>query len=231
MTTPRRAFIGATSAPFIAAVALGAGCTTTSSKRSVKKSGFLGDYSQLKPGPKGRANLVYRNKGADFSSYDAILLDPISVWALPGSKLQKLPTDEIQALINYLDAVLRRELSPSYNLVDRPTVKTMRIRVALTEAKGANVLLNTVSSVTPYGLALSTAKRAALGTHSNVGEAAVEVEAVDAISGERLLAAVAARAGTKVVMSGNFSKWDDVKDAFDAWATNFSASLRELRST
>jgi len=46
------------------AVALGAiGCPATYQARSVKPSGFLGDYSQLRPGKEGEALLVYVRPG------------------------------------------------------------------------------------------------------------------------------------------------------------------------
>jgi hypothetical protein len=40
-------------------------------------SGFLVDYSQLKPGPRGGVAMVYRKKGVDFKKYNKIMLDHV----------------------------------------------------------------------------------------------------------------------------------------------------------
>src|SRR5882724_3558234 len=63
------------------AVALGAiGCPATYQARSVKPSGFLGDYSQLRPGKEGEALLVYVRPGVEWTKYDKIWLEPVTVW-------------------------------------------------------------------------------------------------------------------------------------------------------
>jgi hypothetical protein len=43
----------------------------------VKHSGFLVDYSQLKPGPKDGADEVYLKDGGDFSKYNKIMVDHV----------------------------------------------------------------------------------------------------------------------------------------------------------
>ncbi len=40
-------------------------------------SGFLVDYSQLKPGPKGGVAKVYRKEGVDYKKYSKILMDHV----------------------------------------------------------------------------------------------------------------------------------------------------------
>ena len=47
---------------------------------SVEPSGFLDDYSQLKPGRGDQAQLVFIDPEADFSPYQKVLIDPVVVW-------------------------------------------------------------------------------------------------------------------------------------------------------
>jgi hypothetical protein len=42
-------------------------------------AGFLPNASLLQPGGSGRAALVYRNPTADFSRYNKVLLDPVTI--------------------------------------------------------------------------------------------------------------------------------------------------------
>jgi hypothetical protein len=49
---------------------------------------------------------------------------------------------------------------------------------------------------------------------------------LDAVTGERLAAAVDRRQGGKAAFRG---KWEDTKDAFDLWASRFRQRLDEAR--
>jgi hypothetical protein len=207
-----------------------AGCSTPIQERKVTESGFLRNYSELKFGEGGAARLIYINPKADFPKYDKILMDPISIWAIEGSELTKISEQERQELVNYLDAVLREQLKGDYEFVTRPGQDVMRLRVAITEGKKANVVLNTLSSVMPLSLAINLIRFAATGTHMAVGEAMVEAELMDSLSSTRLLAAVDARSGRKSLISGNFTKWGDVEDAYDYWSNRLRWRLSELRA-
>jgi hypothetical protein len=131
------------------------GCGTTKQGRGYEKSGFLGDYSNLREGGSGEAQLVYINEAADFSNYTKIIIDPVMIYAAEDSKLNSLPQKDLQAMVDYLDATLRDSLLNDYRIVQRPDAKTMRLRVAITEAKGSNVVMNPISTIVPQARALS----------------------------------------------------------------------------
>ena len=205
-------------------------CAPTHQTLSAEPSGFLGDYSQLREGKEGEALLVYVNPEADFKKYDKILIDPISIYASKGSDLAGLSKEDQQSLLNYLDAALRKALKEDYAIVGEAGAGVMRLRVAMTETEGSMVVLDTVSSVVPIGAAISGIKRITFGTHTGVGLARVEAEIVDSVTNTRLLAAVDERAGSKYTgRFDKFSKWQDVRDAYDYWAEKIRVRLAELR--
>jgi hypothetical protein len=204
------------------------GCASTSQGRTADMSGFLGDYSVLTEGAEGQAQLVYVNPTAKFADYTEILMDPIVVCAASdNSPLSKVPEDEMKTLLDYLDATVRGQLQEDYAFVPVAGPRTMRLRIALTEAKGANVVLSAASSVTPVGLAVNGLKKAVTGASTGVGATSAEMELVDAQTGERLAAAVDERIGSKV---NSFSEWQAAKDAFDYWAGRLKVRLAELRA-
>ena len=205
-----------------------AGCASTSQARKVESSGFLGNYAALQPGADGEAQLIYVSPTAEFSSYTKILMDPIVVHAADGdSSLSKVPADELQSIVDYLDATVREHLQSDYTFVTTPGPDTMRLRIAITEAKGANVILSAASTVTPAGLAVNGLKKAVTGKSTGVGSASCEMELLDSVTNTRLAAAVDSRVGGK---ANSFSKWQGVKDAYDYWAERLNVRLAEFRS-
>lgn len=205
------------------------GCSATLQTRNATRSGFLGDYSKLTAGQSGQAQLVYFNPMANWKHYTKVKIDPIQVYATRESGLGKVPREDLQGLVNYLDAKLREELGPDYKLVTTTGPDVLRLRIAITDAQANKPVRGLTSTVMPIGAALSVVKTAATGTPMAVGSARIEAEFLDGATNVRLAAAVDERAGRKVDVVGNLSKWDDVRDAFDYWAGRTRERLAELR--
>ncbi len=212
-----------------AAVTLAAsGCALTRQTRTVEISGFLGDYSQLREGGQGEAKLVYVKPGVNWKRYDKILIEPVTIWTSGSDSAASVPEEDLQLLADYLDESLRHNLGQDYRLVDREEPNTLRLRVAITEAKGSRVVVNTVSKIVPQLRVLTTVGGLATGTQVLVGRAGAEAELLDALTDVRLAAAVDRRAGTKA-LRGGFGTWADVQRAFDYWSERLRTRLAEFR--
>ena len=207
------------------------GCATHQG-RSVETSGFLGDYSQLHEGTGDEALLTYINPNADFRQYNKLILDPIKVYPGVGnSKLSSISPEDMQKLLDYFDATLREELGDGFVFVTQPGPETMRLRIALTEAKPGRVALDTFSSVMPPAVALNALKTVSTGRGTGIGEASAEVEMQDSMTGERLAASVDKRVGSKYTFKlDKFSRWRATKGAFDYWAKRMDERLAELNN-
>ena len=199
------------------------GCSSTFQTRKVTTTTFLGDYSQLEKGSGDEAQLRYINPQANFGGYTKILMDPVKFYSDKNSKLEG---KDKKRIVDYLDATIKEQLKTDYTFVNKPSSETMRLRVAITEAKGSKVVMDTISSVIPVGIALGLVKKVATGTNLSVGKASIELEIQDSQTGERLAAAVDERAGRKY--TGKFDKFDKystVEDAFDYWAKKLKKRL------
>jgi hypothetical protein len=202
------------------------GCSSTFQTRKVTTSGFLGNYSQLAGGSGDEAQLIYINPQADFNAYTKILMDPVKFYSDENSKLEG---EDKKRIVDYLHATIKEQLKTDYMFVNEPSSETMRLRVAITEAKGSKVVMDTISSIIPVGMALGLLKKVATGTNLSVGKASIELEIQDSQTGERLVAAVDERAGRKY--TGKFDKFDKyhtVEDAFDYWAKKLKKRLAYL---
>ncbi len=205
-----------------------AGCAATQQSQSVEPSGFLADYSQLREGRGEQALLVYINPQANFARYDRVIVDPITIWTRPGAEIAAVPRDELQHLADYLHSALRTQLQLDFALVEHTQPRALRIRMAITEAQKSKVALDLASTVLPPARLLSELKNLSTGTQAFVGRVAIEAEILDAVSGERLIAAVDERAGSKR-LRGSTNAWSDVYSAFDYWAEVLRARLTAMR--
>lgn len=197
-------------------LALAVSCAPLRQRRApVQTSGFLGDYSQLQNNPDYPAYLIYINPNAQWTKYSAIMIDSVSLWG----SAENVSEQDRQMLAGMAYNALYDALSKSFDIVDAPGPNVIRLRAALSEAKGSKVALNVVTSVIPQLRVLSTVGGMAADTAVLVGEASAEIEVVDSVTGERLAAGVDRQTGTKALIRGHkFSKWGDVKDACDYWA-------------
>ncbi len=203
-----------------------AGCATTRQPRQDPVlSGFLGDYTELQPGEGDQAALVYVSD-ADWASYDAVLIDSVTMWRT--SQTETLSEEERQALTDYAFLAVHDALMDDYRIVSEPGPGVIRLRLAITQATGAKVVVNTVTSVVPPLRLVTTLGGLAADKAVFVGQASVEAELIDTMTGRQLAAAVDERWGTKAVRGG-ILEWSDVKNALDFWAERMRARLKELR--
>ena len=201
----------------LASLTLSVGCAGLRQRREpVEPSGFLGDYSQLQENDQYKAYLIYINPTARWSQYNAIMIDSVSFW---GSSSDLSPEDR-QKIAGFMYNALHDTLGKNFAIVGAPGVGVLRVRGAITEAKGAKVALNVVTSVVPQLKVLTTVGGMAADTANVVGEAGAEMEIVDSVTGVRLAAAVDRQTGTKALIRGGskFSTWGDVEEACKYWA-------------
>jgi hypothetical protein len=178
-------------------------------------TGFLKNYSQLTAQEGYKAQQVYVDPQAAWSRYNAIFIDSVTLWMADPSKAPS-PQDQ-QMLTDMLYKALSEKVGEKFRLAAGPGPGVIRVRAALTQAKGANVALNAITTVIPQLRVITTLGGVAADTAVLVGAASIEAELVDSITNERLAAAIDAVAGTKGLLRA-FSKWADVQNACNSWA-------------
>lgn len=203
-----------------------AGCAASGMK-DVKESGFLGDYSQLKPGTDDQAALVYIDPEADFTKYNKLMFERITVVLSADAERKAVDPTILKELTDYYQNALFEAVKGDYEVVDQPGADVLRVRIAITDLKPSNPMANTMSTIVPVGMIVAGATKAVSDENLGTGEAGTEFEVLDSMSGVRLAAGVDRRQGGKGVFRG---KWEDTKDAFDYWAQLFNKRLSEMRN-
>jgi hypothetical protein len=194
--------------------------------QDAKRSGFLGDYSKLKPGGEDRAALIYVKPGVDFKVYKKIMFDRVLVSLADKSEYNEVDPAIWAELATYYQNALLKAVKGGYEHVDKPGPGVLRVRPVITGVKASKPVSNTLSTIVPVGMIVAGATKYISDDNLGTGEAATEIEVVDSMSGERLAAAVDRRQGGKSVFRG---KWKDTKQAFDFWAERFRLRLDEAR--
>lgn len=202
-----------------------AGCAAGGMK-DVKESGFLNDYSQLKPGGKDQAALVYIKPNFNFKPYDKIMFDRVEVVLSDQAESKVIDPALLKEMTDYYQKALLDAVKGGYQVVDQPGPDVLRVRTAITEVKPSKPVADTMSTILPIGWVVAGATKVASDDNMGTGEASSEMEVLDSKTGERLAAAVDRRQGGKSVFRG---KWDDTKDALEYWAKRFRQRLDEMR--
>jgi hypothetical protein len=167
------------------------------------------------------------NKNANFGAYNRIILEEVTFFLKEDAKYKGIKADEMKELSNTLTEALVEALSESYSFASKPGPGVMRLRIALTNLVPSEPVTGTVTSVIPVGIAISSVKKVATGSHVGMGEAAFEAELLDSQTGEQLAAAVDARTGAKYRVDKSLSKWGQVKQVFSFWAEDLKNRLDE----
>ncbi len=182
-------------------------------------SGFLGsDYSLLTPPAEGsdqKAMLRYVNPSVNWSTYNAIMIAPVTFWAADDSKVSAA---DQQALCNYAYSAFVKDLGKNFTIVDQPGPGVMKLSAALTDATSAVPVLRSISVIVPQARVLSAIKMAATGTYAFVGSAQGAIKLTDSVSGQLLAAAVDKRVGGTTVKNVTVFQWGDAQNAIDYWA-------------
>ncbi len=201
------------------------GCAASGMK-NVRASGFLDDYSQLKPGAGDQAALVYIKPNVDFRRYNKIMFERVVVSLAPTAKSRDIDPVVLHELADYYQNALVNAVRSGYQVVDKPGPDVIWVRAAIVDVVPSNPTANTLSSIVPVGVVVSAAAKAATDANLGTGEAATEMEVLDSVTKERLAAAVDRRQGGKAAFRG---KWVDTKQAFDYWAKRFRQRLDASR--
>jgi Protein of unknown function (DUF3313) len=211
--------------------ALGA-CAPTKqvAMKEAPASGVLPAPALLQKGKSGQADRVYLSPKADWASYTKVMLDPVTIWTGAGSNMAKASPKVQKALADSFYTDLHEAVAKRCQMVSEPSPGTMRWHIALVDASSANPFLNTLSTYEPHVHLLDAIAGYAFNHDVAywVGEATADGYAKDATTGELLWEGADERAGTQAWGRDTFNSWDDVDNAFKAWAAQFATRLGEL---
>jgi hypothetical protein len=188
---------------------------------TVQGSGFMGNYSQLKPAPDREGALLYLDRSQDLRAYHSVMFDPVQVIVTPGPDAAQIDPAVKQRMGEDILNAFRKELSPTYTVVNAPGPHVLRIRTAITGIEAAKPDMTAkdwLPVIAVYNLAAG----------KRVAEMKGEMEVLDA-NGKRVAAAVVTRKGDEKLPQGEKVTWSEMSAIATYWAKNLRQRLDELR--
>lgn len=194
------------------------------SKPTEHYSGFLGDYSQLKPGKDAKGGPIMDWVSPELTSgkYHKVMIDPVVFYpaAAPTKEVDAATLTQIQ---EYYTNELRQAIGAKFPVVDQPGPDVLRLDVAITAVASGNAPLKAYQYI-PVAFVVHAGMSAA-GKAAQDAEIGTEMEVLDSQSGTRLAAVVKSGQGTEVTEMTQGSEkgmqmvtLDNVKPLLNSWA-------------
>jgi hypothetical protein len=233
---------------------LGSGTNITASdKTRMTQSGYLSDYSRLKPTLWGDGVECWRDANLDAKTYDKVLISRIVMSLAPPKDKdakQLIDPNELKPLTDYFYASLNKALKPQMQVVETPGRGVVVIGIALTSLVPTEVSKSVTGTLIPYAFIAEAGSGAASGRPAGstpyLGETGMEMQFRDGVTGAVLAECRDTEIGRKYATDVNsgtagaaqtwaggymnsFQSWSYAKNAFDKWSLMVAQRFSVLR--
>jgi hypothetical protein len=174
------------------------GCESPQPSAELSVTGFLSDYSGLKP--ISDTSYRYVNPKYDLGNYGSFIVDPVKIIFNKQTNAKVKSWDDMERLRAYMRNAFINALEPRYNAVGvHPRPGAARIRIALTN----------IERSAPFKL----------------GGVSMEVELLDTQTSEQIAALIESQ--EKGIPFYGYEPWSGAKTIMDDWAQRFYNRLEE----
>lgn len=222
----------------VALVALMAGLALTGCRASpAPESGFLEDWSKMRPDPDIPFNRGYWNPQVDQAAYTEIYVAPVNTKYVMAQNIWERTNEvevsegdfrkSVDAMAPYMQEAFRKAAAEDphrrFVVVDKPGPKTIILEMAIVQLVPAKVLMNAVGLVSWIPTALTAVgSTVASSEDKSKGIIAIEARLRDGATGEVVgMFADRQRPPTAVLDFRSLNSWAPCKSIIDNWAKQF----------
>lgn len=191
-----------------------------------KYSGFLSDYSILKPVKEAPGRLGYRAPDINWQQYNSIMVDKVVVITPDGE--QQTDAKILVAIADKYEEVLKQKLSTKFNVVDNAGSGTIRLQAAITSVFTSYDDMKGYQYI-PIAAAFTGAKRAS-GAEQQRVRVMTEVKLIDSVDGQLLGQSVDLKSGEKKQDKDSGILLADVVPILENWAQSATDVLVRLKA-
>ena len=201
-------------------------CTTNEKITEDKYSGFLNDYSNLRPDPKDVDTLAYVTPGVNWQKYSNAMVDKVKIITPEGQ--EKKDGALLLAVTDKYRALISEQVAKKFNVVDKAALDTIRIQPAIT---GISVSFDDREfyQYLPIGVVVTGAARTSGLSKENV-RVITEIKVIDSVSGQVLAKAIDLKAGKEKQNKESEVVLSDVEPVLEQWAQRLFNVLSGLKN-
>ncbi len=200
-------------------------------------SGFLSDYSLLKPSTDAYQDLYHEVPDLleKLQSYDAIMVDQPEIFIADDSRYKGMKPDDMKLIADTFRDIMLGELGEDYRIVEDPGPGVLYLRIAFSDMFVKRKMSKNPLSYTPVGAVLKATKNALtknIMKKISLVEAKMEVELLDSRTGEVLGAVVEKRGrrkDKKIQQKADPANWDELVEVFHVGGRRLSCRFSNAR--
>ncbi|CAD0263327.1 DUF3313 domain-containing protein [Pseudomonas veronii] len=191
-------------------------------------SGFLSDYSRLKPAksPSGVEVLRWVDPKLDMSRYNAVYIEPTQFYPRPQATA-KIPESTLRGINDYFNQALKREVGKSLPLAQGPGAGVLVVRAAITAVSSKT------QGLKPYEFVPVALVAAAVSTGTGIRDQdtvlGTEAQFLDGANGKVVAEVVRKGTGKPLENDSQVMTPNDVKSVIDGWASDLHQSYLKLK--
>ncbi|WP_448125079.1 DUF3313 domain-containing protein [Pseudomonas veronii] len=191
-------------------------------------SGFLSDYSRLKPAksPSGVEVLRWVDPKLDMSRYNAVYIEPTQFYPRPQATA-KIPESTLRGINDYFNQALKREVGKSLPLAQGPGAGVLVVRAAITAVSSNTQGLKPYEFV-PVAL-VAAAVSSGTGIRDQDTVLGTEAQFLDGANGKVVAEVVRKGTGKPLENDSQVMTPNDVKSVIDGWASDLHQSYLKLK--
>ncbi|PMU92039.1 MULTISPECIES: DUF3313 domain-containing protein [unclassified Pseudomonas] len=191
-------------------------------------SGFLSDYSRLKPAksPSGVEVLRWVDPKLDMRRYNAVYIEPTQFYPRPQATA-KIPESTLRGINDYFNQALKREVGKSLPLAQGPGAGVLVVRAAITAVSSKTQGLKPYEFV-PVAL-VAAAVSSGTGIRDQDTVLGTEAQFLDGANGKVVAEVVRKGTGKPLENDSQVMTPNDVKSVIDGWASDLHQSYLKLK--
>lgn len=190
-------------------------------------SGFLEPYTGFQKISRFDPNLEYVRPGVRWADYRKVRIAQVLTYVQPQGGYRPVDPDELKWLADYFEAQLMEAFGCRFELTAEPGPGVLDVRSAITRLRPTNRVANAAAWLTPGSLAVTAGYTAVTNSNLVLGEAGVEVELADSLTGVRRYAFVGMHLGSGIELE-QVTRWGIATKALREWADLVAARVDAL---
>lgn len=204
------------------------------------ESGFLDDYSGLKPSDQSPSLRMYRDDAVR-GGFEKVFVRPVQVWRSAEKQLADIPDADLQFLADSFYQAVTDPLRDDFELADKPGPGVLEISLALTLVVDKTGKVDFFSTEVPLPQILERLKDMGPATQAFVRDCALEAEFAELVPAKSIGGKPAK--SKRVVKAAFFDtrrgsdtpkdsvrNWEDLEKLFRQWGSRLDGQLAAVKA-